>query len=104
VLILLVSVGAGELFGGVGLLATAFAGGLVSSAAVSVTAVTVFTDGTVGGETAVAMVILGIVASLCSKIVLVEFVNSEMRKEAVVPMVLVGVAGLVTVLLSLLVF
>ena len=42
-----------------------------------------------------------IVASLCSKSVLVESVNSEMRKETVVPMALVGVAGLVTVLLGL---
>ncbi|MGM0718768.1 MAG: MgtC/SapB family protein [Halobacteriota archaeon] len=97
VAILLVSVGAEELFGGAGLLATAFAGGLVSSAAVSVTAATVFNGGAVAAEAAVAMVVLGIVASLTSKIVLVEWINGEMRREAVVPMAAVGVAGLGTV-------
>lgn len=92
--ILVVSVGAEELFGEVGLLATAFAGGLVSSAAVSVTAATVFNEGAVAVEPAVGMVVLGITASLSSKIVLVEWINGEMRRTAVVPMVGIGLAGL----------
>lgn len=99
VLILVVSVGAQQLFGGAGLLATAFAGGLVSSAAVSVTAATVFNEGTAAAELAVGMVVLGIVASLTSKIVLVEWINGEMRTRAVVPMGLVGLAGLAVSLL-----
>lgn len=94
VAILVVSVGAEQLFGDAGLLATAFAGGLVSSAAVSVTAATVFTEGTVAAEPAVGMVVLGIVASLSSKIALVEWINGEMRKSAVLPMAVVGIAGL----------
>ena len=101
VAVLLVSVGAQELFGGAGLLATAFAGGLVSSAAVSVTAATVFNGGAVAAESAVAMVLLGIVASLTSKIVLVDWINDGMRREAVVPMAAVGAAGLGTVVVLL---
>lgn len=101
VAVLLVSVGAQELFGGAGLLATAFAGGLVSSAAVSVTAATVFNGGAVAAESAVAMVVLGIVASLTSKIVLVDWINDGMRREAVVPMAAVGAAGLGTVVVLL---
>lgn len=93
--ILVASVVAESLFGEFGLYATAFAGGLVSSAAVSVTAATVFHDGAVGAEAAVGMVILGIVASLTSKIVLVEVLNGEMRKRAVVPMIVVALAGVV---------
>jgi len=96
VVILLVSVGAEELFGDIGLLATAYVGGLVSSAAVAVTAATVFNEGTVAAEPAVGMVVLGIVASLSSKIVLVEVINGQMRRSAVVPMVAIGVAGLLT--------
>jgi uncharacterized membrane protein (DUF4010 family) len=94
VAILLVSVGAAELFGGAGLVATALAGGLVSSAAVSVTAATVFNGGTVAAEPATAMVVLGIVASLASKIALVEWINGEMRRRAVAPMAAVAAAGL----------
>ncbi len=95
VAITLVSVVAHELFGSAGLYATAFFGGLVSSAAVAVSAATVFNEGSVTVEPAGGMVMLGIMASLTSKIVLVETVNGEMRYTAVVPMVFTGVAGLV---------
>lgn len=97
--ILIASVGAESLFGDFGLYATAFAGGLVSSAAVSVTAATVFQDGTVAAEVGVGMVVLGIVASLTSKIVLVEWANGQMRKTAMLPMALVGVIGVAVFLL-----
>lgn len=103
VAILIVSVGAEQLFGDAGLLATAFAGGLVSSAAVSVTAATVFTDGTVAAEPAVGMVIIGIVASLTSKVVLVEWINDDMRYSAVIPMIVVGLSGLAVAFLFLIV-
>ncbi len=92
--IVLASVVGEELLGEPGLYATAFAGGLVSSAAVAVSAATVYSDGSVGSEPAAGMVILAIVASLSAKIVLVEMLNDEMRKRAVLPMVAVGIAGL----------
>ena len=96
--ILLVSVGGEEVAGDIGLYATAFAGGLISSAAVSVTAATVLSNGGVGAQAAAGMVLLGIAASLTSKIVLVEWINDEMRSRAAVPMVLIGLAGLGTFL------
>lgn len=92
--IVLVSVVAQELFGETGLLATSFLGGLVSSAAVAVSAATVYNEGTVGLEPAAGMVLLGILASLTSKIVLLEVVNKEMRLRAAVPMAVVGALGL----------
>ncbi len=92
--IVLASVVGEELFGELGLYATAFAGGLVSSAAVAVSAATVYGDGSIGAEPAAGMVILAIVASLCAKIVLVEMLNDEMRTQAVLPMVAVGIVGL----------
>jgi uncharacterized membrane protein (DUF4010 family) len=98
VAILLVSVGAEATVGDAGLFATALAGGLVSSAAVAVTAATVLTDGTVTAGTAVGMVVLGIVASLAAKIALLEGTNRTMRHSAGVPMGVVGLAGLAAVL------
>jgi uncharacterized membrane protein (DUF4010 family) len=94
VAILLLSVGAETTVGDAGLYGTALAGGLVSSAAVSVTAATVLNDGTAGVGVAVGMVVLGIVASLAAKIALVWVANREMRRTAVLPMAAVAVAGL----------
>jgi len=93
--ILLLSVSGETVAGQVGLYATAFAGGLVSSAAVSVTAATVFNAGSAGVDAAAGMVVFGIVASLTSKIALVEWVNRDMRYSATLPMAVVGVVGLV---------
>ncbi|MCU4751374.1 MgtC/SapB family protein [Halobacteria archaeon AArc-curdl1] len=95
VTILLVSVFAEAVLGAFGLYATAFAGGLASSAAVSVTAATVFNEGAIGIEQAAGMVMLGIAASLTSKIVLVELISGQLRSKAVVPMALLAVVGLV---------
>lgn len=83
-----------EFFGEAGLYATAYAGGLVSSAAVAVTAGSLVSAGEVRVEAAAGMVLLGIFASLSSKIVLVEIINGEMRWKAVGPMGLIGIAGL----------
>ncbi|MFP8958466.1 MgtC/SapB family protein [Natrialbaceae archaeon A-CW3] len=99
-LILLGSVFAQTLFGDLGLYATAFTGGLVSSAAVSVTAATVYTEGSVGVEQAAAMVILGIAASLTAKIVLIELISGRMRTKAVLPMALVGLVGILVFVLT----
>jgi len=103
VAILLLSTVGQTVAGEVGLYATAFAGGLISSAAVSVTAATVFNDGAVAAEPATGMVVLGIVASLTSKILLVEWINDEMRPSAVAPMGLVSAVGLVALAAVLLV-
>ena len=94
VAILLIAVLAQQAFGDSGLLLAAFVGGLVSSAAVAVSAATVLSEGTVGVGPAAGMVLVGIVASLCSKIVLVSLINRRMRLQAALPMAVVGVAGL----------
>lgn len=94
--ITIVSVVSQELFGDIGLLATAYTGGLVSSAAVAVSAATVFNQGTASAEAAGGMVMLGILASLTSKIVLVEAINGRMRKKAMLPMAIIGVVGMAT--------
>lgn len=93
VTILLISVGAERVLGETGLYATAVVGGLVSSAAVSVTAAAVFNDGTASASAAVGMVILGIVASLTSKIALVSLTNRELSKRVLTPLVLVTFVG-----------
>lgn len=95
VAITIVAVLAQEAFGDLGLFVTAYTGGLVSSAAVAVSAATVYNSGAVSVEAAGGMVMLGIVASLTSKIVLVELINGRMRTEAMLPMAVVGLAGLV---------
>ena len=84
-----------EFFGDIGLYATAYLGGLISSAAVAVTAGSMVSSGEASVEAAAGMVLLGILASLSSKIILVEIINGEMRWKAAVPMGLVGTAGLV---------
>jgi uncharacterized membrane protein (DUF4010 family) len=94
VVIVLASVLGEELFGQLGLYVTAFAGGLVSSAAVAVSGSTVYADGTASAETAAGMVLLGIMGSLMAKIVLVELTNTDMRTKVTVPMAVIGLAGL----------
>jgi len=93
VAILLVSVGAESTLGSTGLFAAAFAGGLVSSGAVAVSAATVFESGAVAPEVAVGMIVLGIAGSLCAKIALVEWVTDDLRRRATLPLATVAVAG-----------
>ncbi|WP_247728806.1 MgtC/SapB family protein [Halovivax limisalsi] len=95
VAILVVSVGSQELFSDLGLYAAAFVGGLVSSAAVSVTAATVLTGGSVTADGAASMVVFGIVASLSAKVALVELVDGRLRTRVALPLVAIGIAGLV---------
>lgn len=92
--ITLLSVVSQEFFGEVGLLATAYTGGLVSSAAVAVSAAAMFNQGAASLEAAGGMVVLSIAASLTSKITLIELLNDRMRATAALPMVAVGVVGL----------
>lgn len=94
VAILLVSVLSQEFLSDFGLYATAFAGGLVSSAAVSVTAATVLTGGAVGVDRVAGMVLLGIVASVTSKIALIEFVSSRLRSKIAGPLAAVAAVGI----------
>jgi len=93
ILITVVSVVSQQQFGDIGLLATAYTGGLVSSAAVAVSAATVLNSGTAGVEAAGGMVMLGIIASLTSKIALIEVISGQMRRKAIVPMVIIGIIG-----------
>lgn len=93
--ITVVSVLSQQTFGDAGVLATAYLGGLGSSAAVAVSAGTVYNQGTVAPEIAAGMVMLGIMASLTAKCVLVEMVSREMRTRGVVPMAAIGVVGAV---------
>lgn len=97
VAILFVSVAAESTLGGLGLFATAVAGGLVSSGAVAVSAATVYESGAVPAEVAVGMIVLGIAGSLCAKIALVEWVTDDLRARASLPLAAVGVAGLAVV-------
>ncbi len=83
-----------EFLGEIGLYGTAYLGGLISSAAVAVTAGSMVASGETSVEAASGMVILGILASLSSKIILVEVINGEMRWKAAAPMGLVGTVGL----------
>ena len=94
VAITVVSVLAQDLFGETGLLFTAFFGGLASSAAVAVSAGTVYNQGAASVEAAGGMVILGIMASLTSKCVLVEVINGQMRSRGIAPMAFIGGLGL----------
>lgn len=97
--ITLVSVVSQELFGDIGLFVTAYTGGLISSAAVAISAATVYNSGAASVEVAGGMVLLGILASLTSKIILVEMINGKMRKSAMIPMAAVGLVGIATYLL-----
>jgi uncharacterized membrane protein (DUF4010 family) len=92
--ITLVSVVAQELLGEAGLFMTAYTGGLISSAAVAVSAATVYNSGAASAEVAGGMVLLGILASLTSKIVLIEIINGQMRKQAMLPMGIIGLIGI----------
>lgn len=94
VAITIVSVLAEETYGEAGVLATAYIGGLVSSAAVAVSAGSLFNSGTVGTEAGAGMVMLGILASLSSKIVLVETINGQMRVRGILPMAAIGAIGI----------
>lgn len=93
--IIVVSVLAEEMWGDAGVLATAYIGGLVSSAAVAVSAGSLYNSGALGVETGAGMVMLGIMASLTSKCVLIEIVNGKMRLKGILPMVIIGLVGLV---------
>ena len=95
VAITVVSILSQQLFGDTGLYVTAFLGGLVSSAAVAVSAGSILNQGAVSIEAAGGMVMLGIMASLTSKCVLVELINGQMRYRGILPMALVGLTGIV---------
>lgn len=98
--ILLVTVLAQELFGDPGVFVSAFIGGLVSSAAVAVSAATMFNDGAIGADAAAGMVVLGIAASLTSKIIIIQLVNRRLWRRGALPLAFIGVVGVVTYLLT----
>lgn len=100
VAILVATVFAHETIGDAGLFATAFLGGLVSSAAVAVTAATVLNDGAIGIGPAAGMVVLGIVASLTSKMLIIRIVNRRLIRTGAIPLALIGIGGVLVFLLT----
>lgn len=94
IVITVAAVIAADMFGDAGVLATAYFGGLASSAAVVVSAGSIFNQGTIGAGTGGGMVMLAIMGSLTAKIVLVELVNGEMRLRGILPMLAIGLVGL----------
>jgi uncharacterized membrane protein (DUF4010 family) len=90
--VLLLSVGAEELFGTTGFLATTFLAGLVSSGTATTTAVTLVSTGQISQDAAVAGVIAGTAASILVK----TFFAASISRELVRPvlfwnLVLIGV-------------
>lgn len=100
VAILVGTVLANEAIGSAGLIVTAMLGGLVSSAAVAVTAATVFNDGTVGVGLAAGMVVVGIVASLVSKIAIIQLINRRLTRTGAIPLAIIGLVGLIVFVLT----
>lgn len=83
-----------QFIGSAGLYVTAFVGGLVSSTAVATSAVSLMSNGTVEMEAASGMVLIGIFASITSKIALVEMVNSDLRRYVTTSLLVIGLSGL----------
>ncbi|MDY6771287.1 MAG: DUF4010 domain-containing protein [Candidatus Nanohaloarchaea archaeon] len=92
--IAVVSTLAESVAGSYGLYATAYVGGLVSSTAVATSAVTLLTGGTASLPTAAGMVLIGIFASISSKMFLVETVNRDLRRTVTASLLVIGLAGL----------
>lgn len=80
--------------GTLGIYATAFTGGLVSSTAVATSAATSFGSGSITGTVAAGMIMLSIAGSILSKIALVELVNQELRENISLPMIISIASGL----------
>ena len=94
IIIAIASNAADQFVGEAGLYVTAFIGGLVSSAAVATSAASLLSNGSAELQVAAGMVLFAIMASLASKIVLVETINNRMRWKANLPLVIIGVTGL----------
>ncbi|MFP4150982.1 MAG: MgtC/SapB family protein [Candidatus Aenigmatarchaeota archaeon] len=94
IVILVISVVSESFLGQAGLYMASFAGGIASSAAVAVSAATIYNNGVAGVETAAGMIVFGILASSVAKLALVGFTNKEMGKKVAVPMASVGIIGL----------
>ncbi len=77
-IVLVISVGAEEMFGTTGFLATAFLAGLVSSGSATTTAVTLASTGQITTEAAVAGVIAGTAASILVKTVFAAAISRDL--------------------------
>ncbi|MDY6788768.1 MAG: DUF4010 domain-containing protein [Candidatus Nanohaloarchaea archaeon] len=95
----LISAFAENFLGQTWIFATAFAGGMVSSAAVSTSAAALFSKGSIQIASASGMVLLSILGSMVSKILLIETANKDMRRYVSVPMLLIGIIGLAVFLI-----
>lgn len=94
IIIAIASNAADQFVGEAGLYVTAFIGGLVSSAAVVSSAASMLSSGSASLHVAGGMVLFSIMASLTSKIILIETINSDMRWRANLPLVVIGLVGL----------
>ena len=84
-------------FGNPGLYTASFISGMASSAAVVTTAVSLLAAGTINLETSAAMVSLSIIASTISKIMVVGIISKRMRRNVVVPMLIIVVLASLSV-------
>ncbi|AGB38657.1 MgtC/SapB family protein [Natronococcus occultus] len=90
--VLLVSVGAEELFGTTGFLATTFLAGLVSSGTATTTAVTLVSTGQITQNAAVSGVVAGTAASILVKTVFAASISRELVRPVLFwNLVLIGV-------------
>lgn len=81
--------------GSTGAYATAFLGGLASSAAVVSSAATSYVSGSAGFTTASGMILSAIAGSMVAKIALIEVANRKLRRQVSLPLVLASIAGAV---------
>jgi len=101
--VLVVSVGAEEMFGTTGFLATTFFAGLVSSGSATTTAVTLASTGQITTEAAVAGVITGTAASILVKTVFAAAISRELVRPVLFwNLLLIAVGAAVSVPLLLL--
>lgn len=80
--------------GDLGLYATAFLGGAVSSAAVATSAASLLSGGSIQPMVGSGMVLAAMIGSLGAKIVLIESVGARLRRTVAVPFAVMGVVGL----------
>lgn len=82
-----------EFLGSFGVYATAFIGGVASSAAVVSSAATSYSTGAMGLQLSTGMILSAIAGSIVAKVALVEVVNREMRYKVSAPLLLASFIG-----------
>ncbi|MFB6204419.1 MAG: MgtC/SapB family protein [Candidatus Nanohaloarchaea archaeon] len=82
-----------EFLGSFGVYATAFIGGVASSAAVVSSAATSYSSGAMGLQLSTGMMLSAIAGSIVAKVALVEVVNRDMRYRISAPLLLASAIG-----------